>query len=222
MKVGMLSGALALVLGVPAVAAPAEPPTGYRLLGEFAPSAYRILNEAQWPVGEETEPLLTRDGRLIARVAPAFKQRLDTEGSARLRDERVVNLHEKVEGRWRYVVAHDAPFGLAAPGYKLIPYRTVAVDGKRIKLGAVLYLPALVGVRLPSGEVHDGFVFAHDIGQGITGNRIDVFVGVEDDLDNTFTRAGRLAAKSIPIYQVDAPTATRLKERFRRQFARRS
>src|SRR5947207_15988982 len=77
------------------------------LLGEFAPSAYRILNEAQWPVGEETEPLLTRDGRLIARVAPAFKQRLDTEGSARLRDERVVNFDEKVRGRWRYVVARS-------------------------------------------------------------------------------------------------------------------
>src|SRR5205823_14787047 len=103
----------------------------------------RILNEAQWPVGAETEPLLTRDGRLIARVAPAFKRRLDRKSAVREREERVVNLDDKVEGRWRYVVAHDAPFGLAAPGYKLIPYRTVAVDGKRIKLGAVLYLPAL-------------------------------------------------------------------------------
>lgn len=210
--------ALALILLARGVAAPAQVPGGYRLLGEFTPTAYRILSEAEWPVGEETEPLLTRDGRLIARVTRAFKQQLDTEGSARLRDGRVVNFHEKVQGGWRYLVAHDAPFGLGAPGYRLIPYRTVAVDPKRIKLGSVLYVPALVGVRLPSGEAHDGFVFAHDIGQGITGNRIDLFVGFEDDLDNTLTG---LTATPLRVYQVDAGTVARLTERFKGQFERR-
>src|SRR2546430_16754907 len=68
-------------LQAPAAAASTPVPTGYRLLGDFAPTMYRILSEAEWPVGEETEPLLTRDGRLIARVAPAFKRRLDTESS---------------------------------------------------------------------------------------------------------------------------------------------
>ncbi len=208
-------------LRVSAVAAPAAVPAGYRLKGEFLPTAYRILSEAEWPAGEEAVPLLTRDGRLIARVPPAFKGRLDVEGSARLRDGRVVNLHEKVQGHWRYLVVRDAPFGLGAPGYKLIPYRTAAVDPKRIKLGSVLYVPALAGVRLPSGETHDGFVFAHDIGQGITGNRIDFFVGIEDDLDNALTRSGRVAERPIPVYQVDASTVARLRERFRGQFERR-
>jgi 3D (Asp-Asp-Asp) domain-containing protein len=216
----MLEGALVLVLMTLAVAAPAQAPTGHRLLGEFAPSTYGRANEAEWPVGGETEPLLTRDGRLIARVAPAFKRRLDTEGSARLRDARIVNLHEEVEGRWRYVVVHDAPFGLAAPGYKFVPYRTVAVDPKRIKLGSVLYLPALVGLRLPSGDVHDGFVFAHDTWPGFTENSIDIFVGFENDRDNALTRSGRLAAKPVPVYEVDASTATQLTERFKAQFLR--
>src|SRR6266498_104174 len=213
--------ALAFTLLAPRLAAPAEGPAGYQAKGEFLPTVYRIVNEADWPVGEDSVPLLTRDGRLIARVPPAFKQRLDVEGSARLRDGRVVNLHEKAEGEWRYVVAHEAPFGLGAPGYKLVPYRTAAVDPKRIKLGSVLYVPALAGVRLPSGETHDGFVFAHDIGQGITGNRIDFFVGIEDDLDNALTRSGRVAERPIPVYQVDASTVARLRERFRGQFERR-
>jgi 3D (Asp-Asp-Asp) domain-containing protein len=210
--------ALALILLAPGAAARAQVPAGYRLLGEFRPTIYRIVDEAEWPAAEATVPLLTRDGRLIARVAPAFKQRLDTEGSARLRDGRVVNLHEKVEGGWRYLAVEDAPFGLGAQGYKLIPYRTVAVDPKRIKLGSVLYVPALAGIRLPSGEVHDGFVFAHDIGQGITGNRIDIFVGSEEDLDNTLTRSGVLVVKPIRVYQVDAGAAGRLMERFKGRF----
>jgi 3D (Asp-Asp-Asp) domain-containing protein len=35
-------------------------------------------------------------------------------------------------------------------------------------------------------------MFAHDEGQGITGKRVDVFVGYESDVDNTLTRSGRI------------------------------
>src|SRR6266536_3473279 len=122
--------ALAFTLLAPRLAAPAETPAGYQAKGEFLPTVYRIVNEAEWPVGEDTVPLLTRDGRLIARVPPAFKQRLDVEGSARLRDGRVVNLHEKAEGEWRYVVTHEAPVGGGARRVRLRPRRRTGGRGE--------------------------------------------------------------------------------------------
>ena len=77
------------------------------------------------------------------------------------------------------------------------------------------------GVRLPSGEIHDGFFFAHDEGQGITGNRIDVFVGYESDVDNTLTRSGRIKDMNrVEVYQVNDETAARLNRKYQGQFAR--
>lgn len=196
-------------------------PHSYVLLGEFTPTFYRILDEGakEWRKEYRTEPLRTHDGKVIARVAPSFKRQLDMEGSARLRDGRVVNLDEKVHGDRRYLVVRNAPFGLGALGYKLIPYRTVAVDPKVIKLGTVLYIPSLVGVRLPSGEVHDGFAFACDAGQGIVSHRIDLFVGFESDLSNALTRSGGVRKgfrhnELMCVYRVDEATAARLTKRF--------
>src|SRR5713226_4043861 len=156
-----------------------EAPAGSTLLGQFVPLFSRILDEAapEWARDTPAEPLLARDGRVIGRVSAAFKQKLDVEGSARLRDGRVVNLDEPVGGQPRYLVVRNAPFGIGAPGYKLIPYRTVVVDPRRITVGTVLYLPALAGLPLPSGEVHDGFCFAHDANSRATGNEIGIFVG---------------------------------------------
>ncbi len=127
-----------------------EVPPNSTSLGTFIPTFYRILNETTWPTGERTEELLTRDGQLMARVTPAFKRQLDIEGSARLRDGRIVNIEDRVGGRMRYLLVRGAPFGVGAPGYRLVPYRTVAVDPRRIKLGTVLYIPALAGISLLS------------------------------------------------------------------------
>jgi 3D (Asp-Asp-Asp) domain-containing protein len=195
----------------------------YTLLGDFAPTFYRTLDEsaAEWPAEERTEELLTPDGELIARVAPTFKHQLDIEGSARLRDGRIVNFVQKHQGSWRYMVAENSVYGLSASGHNLVPYRTLAVDPQVIAPGTVLYIPALVGVKLPTGETHDGYLLAHDTGQGITGHRIDVYVGCENDEDNTLTRSGRVEnMEPVSIYQVDQLTAARVNERFRKQFER--
>ena len=199
-----------------------ETTQSYKLLGAFTPTFYRILDESapEWKNGARTKALLTMNGKLIERVTPSFKRQLDIEGSARLRDGRIVNFHQKSDGSWRYMIALNAPFGLGLDGYKLIPYRTLAVDPEVIPPGTVLYIPALDGVRLPSREIHDGFVFAHDEGQGIKGMRIDVFVGYELDVDNTLTRSGRIEDMvPIEVYQVDDVTAVRLNEKYKRQFA---
>lgn len=197
--------------------------SNFKLLGNFAPTFYRILDESapEWKNEERTEELLTVNGAVIERVTPSFKKQLDIEGSGRLRDGRIVNFQQKIDERWRYAVEANAPFGLGVRGYKLVPYRSLAVDPELISPGTVLFLPALEGIQLPSGEIHDGFMFAHDVGQSIKGNRIDVFVGYESDVDNTFTRSGRIEDMDpVELYEVDPSTASQLNEKYKQQFAR--
>lgn len=72
-------------------------------------------------------------------------------------------------------------YGLGTKGYHLVPYRTIAVDRSQIPIGSVIYIPEARGkvVTLPSGDrvIHDGFFFAADVGSGIQGKHIDVFIG---------------------------------------------
>lgn len=73
------------------------------------------------------------------------------------------------------------PWGQSSSGRPLIPFRSVAVDRKRIALGSVLFLPGLAGRVVPDGTggsfVHDGYVLAVDEGQGVKGAHVDLFVG---------------------------------------------
>jgi hypothetical protein len=190
-------------------------PASFTPLGEFEPGLYRIVNEAsaEWPREQPVEPLVTADGRLIARVAPAFRRQLDAEGTARLRDGRVVSLDQKVDGQFRYLVVANAPFGIGAPGYKLLPYRTVSANPKRVRLGAVLYLPALIGIKLPNGEIHDGFCFVHDTNDGAS---LGIFVGFDRDGQGPLSHLA--AGHPLRVYQVDADTGAVLNRRFKSQF----
>jgi 3D (Asp-Asp-Asp) domain-containing protein len=80
--------------------------------------------------------------------------------------------------RARFVAFHH-PRGCDVRPRPLMPYRTIAVDPKKIKMGTVLYVPALRdhGFWL-DGElfVHDGYVVAGDRGGAIKGDHIDMFV----------------------------------------------
>lgn len=84
-------------------------------------------------------------------------------------------------------VPADAPFGLgASPKYRLVPYRSIAVDrspGSMFPLGTLLFIPKLKGVALtlPNGKKisHDGYVMAVDTGGLIQGSHIDFFKGID-------------------------------------------
>ncbi len=131
-------------------------PAGFKPLGDFDHGVYRTLDEssAEWRGENRTEPLRTREGHVIAHVGARFRRQLDVEGSGRLRDGRVVTIEGTFAGQSSFLLIENSPFGVGAPGYKLVPWRTVSVHPKRIALGTVLFIPALVGVRLPSGELH--------------------------------------------------------------------
>lgn len=76
--------------------------------------------------------------------------------------------------------ASDAPFGLGAFGYRLVPFRTIAADRRVFKHGTVFFIPGLVGVAFDdegTSKRHDGYVFFGDVGGAVRGHHIDVFTG---------------------------------------------
>ncbi|MDP3738135.1 MAG: 3D domain-containing protein [Hyphomonadaceae bacterium] len=80
--------------------------------------------------------------------------------------------------RSRFIAFHH-PQACDVRPIPLMAFRTIAVDPDKIKMGTVLYVPALRGLGFwDNGELyaHDGYVVASDRGGAIEGNHIDMFV----------------------------------------------
>jgi 3D (Asp-Asp-Asp) domain-containing protein len=86
-------------------------------------------------------------------------------------------------------------YGDGVEGFTLSPFRTIAVDPSLISIGSVVYIPEARGisVMLPDGEsvTHDGYFFAADIGSGVRGNHIDVFMGTARENPFDFVKSTR-------------------------------
>ncbi len=150
---------VALAAGAP-VAAPAAP---------AAPALIPLNDQACVP---------------LAHVTPAFAAQVAMQGTGRLRDGRLVNVASRCAcgRRCFHIVPASKAWGTGGSGRALVPYRSVAVDPKVVKMGSLLYIPALDGLRMPGpagvgGFVHDGCVVAVDTGGGIDGKQLDLFVG---------------------------------------------
>lgn len=88
----------------------------------------------------------------------------------------------KVESWGKTLWTKSEGFGDGVKNYRLVPFRTIAVDKDVIPYGTVIYIPKVKGhlVNLPNGEqvVHDGYFFAGDTGGAIKKNHIDIFTGI--------------------------------------------
>jgi len=88
---------------------------------------------------------------------------------------------------------------------QLVPYRSIAVDPKVIPFGSVLYIPVARGLdfTLPNGKpaVHDGYFFAADDGQTVSGNHIDVFTGnfVDDPMTDFIEDSPHMTFKAYIV-----------------------
>jgi hypothetical protein len=124
--------------------------------------------------------LYTREGYFFARVPETFAFALRLEGSGLMMDGRVVNY--RGECQFGYGTCYEQldidvhPFGRGAGWRPLIPFKSVAVDPRVIKIGEPLYIPEFDGLQLPDGSIHDGCVRADDTGGGIKGRKMDFFV----------------------------------------------
>jgi hypothetical protein len=150
------------------------------LLGNVALTYYWVTDEADFDGADDTA-LGTCDSAFIANVPYDFATSIRLEGTGKLDDDTMLNIDCDCSGGFDcfVVLGPEFPWGMGSAGNALEPYVSVAVDEGVIDHGTVLYAPALDGVSLPEGGVHDGCLRADDVGGGIVGMHIDWFVGLE-------------------------------------------
>ncbi len=181
------------------------------------------------PVAPDQVKLFDSSCQPISEVSREFASQIALQGTGKLKDGRVLNIwgvcrcgdQSRTNSPCFKVTA--AQWGTGGTGRQLQPFRTVAVDPKMVKLGSLLYVPLLEGRQMPGrapwgGFVHDGCVVADDVGGGIKGSQLDLFVGRRGWFLGMSGKEGSHAwAKSVPVYD-----GTTLCERKGRQVARKS
>ena len=89
----------------------------------------------------------------------------------------------------------------------LIPYHTIAADLRSHELGSVVFIPK-AGTMLPDGRIHNGLFLVRDTGGAFRGrgfNRIDLFVGNQNDENNIFIKAGMSHRQKFAAYRLEGP-----------------
>lgn len=148
------------------------------LRGSYRLTQYWITEE---DAGERTGHavrLTDRHGGTLAWVCPGFASSLAMEGTGRTANGRLLNWDARVGGHACFVEMDATlyPYGAGVQGWALVPYRSLAVDGRFIPLGHTVELPELRGMPLPDGTTHDGCFVAVDGGGAIRGHHIDLFL----------------------------------------------
>lgn len=129
------------------------------------------------------------DGKTLITICDTDFDRCLMQGSCFVHEEDKIhsfNYHSTKGGIARFVEVdiQACPYGYGVKSSCLDPYFSVAADLSLYKAGDVIFVPRLVGVRMPNGEIHDGFLVIRDSGGKIKGRgRFDFFTGFYNHLD---------------------------------------
>jgi 3D (Asp-Asp-Asp) domain-containing protein len=182
-----------------ATAAFAAPP---RRAGRAIVTYYWLIDEAAPRYrGKARAELEDVRGHVIATTSVRFRRDLIREGSGHLRDGRTVAYDRRLHGTNRFRIV-QAEYGVGRLGCALVPYRTVAVDPRFVKLGTTISIPQLKGAHLPDGTIHDGIFVANDRGH-FRGAHIDLFVGIGPKGARPFIRKGYRSRSHVTFYLID-------------------
>jgi 3D (Asp-Asp-Asp) domain-containing protein len=189
------AGVLCLIVCGPA-------PAAHQKIGRAVVTFYWVADEnaPQYQGKKASSALRDPAGRVIARTTMQFKLDLVRQGSGWLRDGRTVVYVKRVAGESRFRVT-KAKYGLGSTGCRLIPYRTIAVDPRFVKLGTKVYIPQYKGTQLPDGTIHDGMFIAADRGH-FHGAHVDLFVGTRSPGARPFIQKGYGSRSHVTVYVV--------------------
>ena len=129
-------------------------------------------------------------GKALERMCEKDFKRCLMEGSCFVMKNKVFKSYDyynRIGGRSRFKSddTEKCPYGYGVRRSCLDPYFTVAADRRYYKAGEVIFVPQLVGMKLPSGATHDGFMIVRDIGGMIKGpRRFDFFTGLQTHLSS--------------------------------------
>lgn len=180
----------------------AAPP---KRVGRAIVTFYWLIDEAAPRYGGKARAELEDvRGQVIARTSVRFRRDLIREGSGHLRDGRTVAYDRRLNGTNRFRIVHSE-YGAGKLGCALVPYRTVAVDPRFVKLGSTISIPQLKGARLPDGTIHDGIFIANDRGH-FRGAHVDLFIGIGPKGARPFIRKGYGSRSHVIVYRVGDAT----------------
>lgn len=159
---------------------------------------------------DEKRSFLDKDGKILATVCPRAFSDCALEGSCLFKDSAgaITGVNFLRYDRYNdYNVFFAIEMDRCSYGYGqarnragrmietcLDPYFSLAADSTERYAGEVLYVPKLVGVKLPTGEIHDGYVIVRDRARSMDGEGgpdwLVFFTGIQStkSLDNPFVR----------------------------------
>jgi hypothetical protein len=152
---------------------------------------------------DKCEPADLRDmpeenGKILMTLCKRHYDNCLLQGSCFVTDgdkTRKIQYTNKKDGviHWAEKIEDRCPYGYGVRNICLDPFYSVAADLTIHKPGDVIFVPRLVGVKLPDGSFHNGYLIIRDEGGRIVGeNRFDFFTGFFGpyDPENSFYRAG--------------------------------
>ncbi len=161
----------------------------------YKPSIY--LNEKSCSASDSKD-LVGLSGQVLETLCKKDYDNCLLQGSCFVYDNDQVksyNYHSRRDGVPRFVQVDldECPFGYGVKNSCLDPYFSIAADLSIYSLGDVIFVPRVVGVEMPNGEIHDGFFIIRDSGGSIKGvGRFDFFTGLfsHRDSENTLSKLG--------------------------------
>lgn len=170
-----------------------------------------VISEAKNCESNDLKDLRDRQGRILYTMCTKVYKSCLMQGSCLIKQEGGVKSFNYVgyskKEEFHYFHESDllkCPFGYGVRSGCLDPYFSVAADPDHFKYGEAIFVPQLVGLELPDGQIHDGYLIVRDTGGGIKGpNRFDFFVGLSSTgiQQNIFAKLGLGDKKSKIEFQ---------------------
>lgn len=147
---------------------------------------------------EATEPIKNIQGQTIAQMCGTDYTSCVKQGTCLVNETSGLRMINFTTRRGKIPLFSDkikkeCPYGLGLKDICLDPYFTIAADLTHHKLGEVIYIPTVKGLRLPNGEEHEGYFIVRDSGTNLKSDkRFDFFTGFDVAMDssNEFKKLG--------------------------------
>ena len=183
-----------------------DPVTGIQLKfiasrGTLIPSIYYIpssLSGIDSCDPADMRLILSPQGDKLGEVCKPVYDECELQGSCLINFNGVVrlfNIHSLRDNKSSFfeVKTNLCRFGYGVQMSCLDPFYTLAADLKIYNPGDVIFIPHIVGVKLPNGSTHTGYFIIRDHGRAIKGpGRFDFFTGFYHwrSPQNPFTKLG--------------------------------
>ena len=185
--------------------------TSGRDAGLFRLTHYWLAQESR--KGRPTVTLQLKKRR--RKISAAFAKSLRLQGSGLLRNGALVQYIGRCEGRpkdtsclrGRRVNQRRFPLGKGSSGVPLLPFRSLAVDPRKLPLGSRLYIPSLQRWFRWHGLQHDGCFVTDDEGGRILRKRLDLFAGTK----RLFRRFFKHLPRHVRVYKQHSQCSGKLR-----------